>query len=351
MTDIEIYYLIGEYIMTRKRLAKALVNVLEALTLISAFSLLLAFIFAFDEKLGYFDFSAKSSFPCYSFMICYALGFLTTIAMGFSTSKKLIIKTPSTFQGTHNSTAIAGTCAILFGALSIILNNASTVDSASTMIGAGAISFGAYCLLVTTNIGEKANIAKIITLLGFALTPLGMNLGNNSNYYRSINSVENSLSIIFGITSLIYILFEGKSISSDNHSRWHVPAALLAEHCGITLSTAYMLAYLLDAVFEPWRFVQMTIVLCISIAISSRRKQLLKLAQAKTEDEWQEYYDSLIEIDVVEGEEINQPLLENPDEPVEEKIEQIVEQITEDVLEENTDNVQDEIEEQKETDD
>ena len=131
-------------------------------------------------------------------------------------------------------------------------------------------------------------LAKLFSLLLGACMPVGMILGNNSNYNRHINSVENTLCAIFAVCVLLYILYEGNFTAKGIYTGAYFPSALVALHSGTVISLAYICAYLLGILNEEARFYQMllTIVLCVAIRI--RLGDVAKTADSKTPDEWLE---------------------------------------------------------------
>ena len=281
-----------------------------ALSCISTILLFLTFMLDFDATNGYFEGGALSI----AFIAVFALGFVPPIAGLFVNKKDAIVKELPNPDGNKNALAIFGTLLILAGVCEILFDKTAH-ETISMLVGIGICGFGIYFLILAIKSHADLTLPKLFALLLGACMPVGMILGNNANYHRHINSVENALSAIFAVCALLYILYEGNFAFKSVFGGVYFPAALVALHSGTTISLAYICAYICGIVSEETRFYQMLLVLLLCVAIRVRLGDVAKSTDEKTAEEW-------IEIE-------NPPL---PEETVEE-------------IEET-----EEIEEQKETD-
>ncbi len=282
---------------------------------VSTVLLFFAFLYDFDVKNGYFEGGALGI----TFTVFFALGFVPAIAGLFLNKKELIIKELPDEKGNKNALAIFGTLLILAGVCEILLDKTAH-ETVSMLVGMGIGGFGIYFLMLAVKSKFNLTLPKLFSLLLGACMPVGMILGNNSNYNRHINSVENTLCAIFAVCALLYILYEGNFTSKGIYPSAYLSSALAALHSGTVISVAYICAYLGGILNEEVRFYQMllTLVLCVSIRV--RLGDVAKTADSKTEGEWFE--------------------IENPPAPEEE---------TEEIKEE-TEEIKEEIKEEKETD-
>lgn len=269
--------------MDFKRSIKIYDKSVSACTFTSAALLLLCFLFSFDAQKGYFE----GSFLPVTFCIVFVAGIVNSLVGITSFKKEHIIKTPAGLAGHKVGIALGATATILLGLLNLLFNTAEN-STVLLLTSIGACSFGIYFLIIAAKGFFTYSKTKLICLFISTAFPVGAVLGNNSNYYRSINSVENILGVVFAICLLTYILYEGKYLYSGVHSKMYFSAMMLASHAGITLSSAYMLAYLLKAVNEETRFYQMLLVLVISVLIKMELDRFVKEAVAHTKEEWNE---------------------------------------------------------------
>lgn len=269
--------------MNLKRSIKIYDTAVSVCTLASCALLLLCFIFSFEADKGYFVWGALPVFFC----ITFGAGMLISFIAAESFKKGEIVKTPIALTEGRTKLALCATVTILLGVLNFLLNGKEH-ETVLLFVSLATCAIGIYFLLIARSSSFTFSKARLICLFVAILLPLGITLGNNSNYLRSINSVENKLSAIFSISLLLYILYEGKHLYEGAHSRLHFSSMLLTTHCGITLSSAYMLAYLFGAVNEEARFYQMILVLAVSITVKVELDRFVDECDAHTEAEWQE---------------------------------------------------------------
>ena len=281
-----------------------------ALSCVSTILLFLAFMLDFDAANGYFEGGVLSI----AFIAVFVLGFVPPIAGLFVNKKDATIKELPNPDGNKNALAIFGTLLILAGVCEILFDKTAH-ETISMLVGIGICGFGIYFLILAVKSRADLTLPKLFALLLSACMPVGMILGNNANYHRHINSVENALSAIFAVCALLYILYEGNFAFKSVFGGVYFPAALVALHSGTTISLAYICAYICGIVSEETRFYQMLLVLLLCVSIRVRLGDVAKSTDEKTAEEWPE-----IE---------NSPLPEEPFEEIEET---------------------EEIEEQKETD-
>lgn len=245
---------------------------LAALTFLSTFFLTLCLVLFLEPNEGYFA-TGKGVPLRIAFAAVYLLGLALCVVCGFLTPRGKAQQTENTVSGSHKLRfTFVGTLTVLLGALEILLNLEHSTEI-SLIVGVGACLYGLYMLLVGARSGFEARIPTVLCLYLGALMPLGISLGNTSNYYRHINSVENDLSTVFCISFMIYILYEGNRLTSGTHSRFHLSAMLATLHSGVSLAVAYILAYLSGTANETSRLYQMLLVLaaCIAVAVELAR--------------------------------------------------------------------------------
>ncbi len=299
---------------------------------LAALFLLLTFLFDFNKDSGYFE----NGFLSVSFMVTCAAGIFIPFLYFALFKREQIIKTPNDTENDKNRIALFGTAAILVGTFNILFNKADH-ESITLLMGAGLGFFGLYIMLTAIS-GYKSGFLKIACLFASSLFSIGLNFSSLSNYDRSINSVENILGSLFGIFFLIYILYEGKRIYTGEHSRWHYPAMLAALLSGFSLSSAYILAYMLNAVNEETRFYQMLTVLMATLCIGFEAKRFAACAEARTHEEWEALAEAELEAEAEELDEATEEVSENareeaPQDVSDEKAAEATEETAEEIAE------------------
>lgn len=284
--------------------------------------LLLCFFYAFDAEKGYFT----GGFLPIAFTVVFTAGIITSLLGATSFARGSTVKTPACTSVENAKLAFASTVAILLACFNFIMNK-NEHPTVVLLTSLGVFALGIYFLITAAKGKPIYSSVRLICLLVTSFFPVGMMLGNNSNYFRSINSVENHLSSVFSICLLAYILYEGKYIFHGAHSGLHFSTMMLASHAGITLSSAYMLAYLLEAVNEETRFYQMMLTLVISILIKLKLDNFINTAESKTNEEW-----DLIEKPPVEEEADKEADIEADEEAV---IKELMEEIIDEIIEED----------------
>ncbi len=269
---------------------------------VSIVLLFLAFLYDFDVKNGYFEGGALSI----AFIALYIIGFIPAIAGLFLNKKELLTKELPNQSGNKNSLAIIGTLLVLAGVCEILFDK-SAHETVSMLVGIGICGLGIYFLTSAVKSKFNLTLAKLFSLLLGACMPVGMILGNNSNYNRHINSVENTLCAIFAVCVLLYILYEGNFTAKGIYTGAYFPSALVALHSGTVISLAYICAHLLGILNEEVRFYQMLLTLVLCVAIRIRLGDVAKTADSKTPDEWLEIENPLtIEEETEDVEQIEQ---------------------------------------------
>ena len=253
----------------------------SVLTAISALLLFLSFLFAFDAQNGYFTDAALPKI----FIIVYAVGIIICLATIFAANKDRIIKTKCE-QNSNVSYAIIGLITIFLGIFDVLFNK-SAHESVTMMTGVGTCAFGMYFLLRALKKDLPRHLLLVCLFFSAAL-PLGIAMSNNSNYYRHINSVENSLCAIASASLMLYILYEGKSLFEERMPRARVSSMLLSSFCSLSFATPYFLAFLVGGVYEEYRFKQMLPVIIICILINLQIVAFINSAEAHTEQKWEE---------------------------------------------------------------
>ena len=268
------------------------------LTTLSTILLIFCFKRCFDATEGYFI----KSIPPIIFSIIYILGIVFSLTSIFVFNKNYITKTKNEIGKTQIFyIAIATALALSVLACNLLSDN--------TFLMYGSIGLGTliiYIMLSASKSGYNPSSIKIILIYASIIFPASMKLCNDTNYVRHINSVENVLTTVFGLSFMMYILYEAKRIHEGVHSRWHFATMLLTLHSGISLSLAYIFAYLTDSVNEPVRFLQMISVLLVSLFVGVELYRFINEADSKMQEEWDEIEKPEEEID----EEPEQPTIE-----------------------------------------
>ena len=270
--------------MNHKKLVRIVGIACIPITLASALMLLLCFKTSFDANEGYFT---SGALPIV-FQVLYVLGILLAIASTIALNRKQVIKSPNQIGIIKIPFLLIAVmltaCAIAF---TIVLAEADTFLSIL-----GICSFAAYIVLCVVLDGYDTNAIKILLVYLGAAFPVSMIMYNTSITTRHINSIENTLSVAFGLSFMAYILYEAKRIYEGAHSRWHFGAMLLTVHTGFTLSFAYVVAYLSGSVYEKPRFLQMITSLLITVLVGIELFRFVNESKALTQAEWDELEDT-----------------------------------------------------------
>ena len=250
------------------------------LSLLSAILLTISFRWHFNSTEGYFT---KGALPVI-FSIIYFSVIITSLAAIFVLDKNQIIKTknePSKMQVFY--IAIAASLAISVLACNLLSDN-NLLSTGSL----GVCAFLVYVILRSTKSGYNPSPIKILLIYASILFPLFMMFSHKTNYLRHMNSVENTLMAVFAISFMSYILYEAKRVHEGTHSRWHFGTMLLTFHSGLSLSLAYVIAFLTKSVNEPLRFLQIIPMLLISLFVGLELLNFINEAKSHTQEEWNE---------------------------------------------------------------
>lgn len=254
--------------MIKKLSFKTVYRLLATFTTVSTVLLFILFTAFFDPDSGYFDTSVSATVSKIFFAISSVLCFGISLTPAFISESDAEEKLP---PNSYAMTQVTAAVAIILGAAQIALTSLNVISSAPKayqLCGLGCIAFGAYLLLARKRKFSTSSVVGLILLAISCALPIGAIIGNNSTYTRHINSVENTLTVVFAIFFMLYILYEEKFIRGTA-SRFYTASALLASSSGITFSVAYIGAYLFGAVHESARFVQMILILAVCAAIAS----------------------------------------------------------------------------------
>ena len=250
------------------------------LAVLSSTALTLSFRWCFNSADGYFVKSA----PPIIFSIVYFAGIILPLATVFAFNKNHIIKTKNEIGKTQIPyIAIA---ALL--ALSVLACNLLSDDTLSSIGSLGVGVFLIYAILCSVKSGYDKSAFKILLIYISVTFPISMIFANDTNYLRHMNSVENTLTTVFALSFMSYILYEAKRIHEGTHSRWHFGLMLLTFHSGFSFSISYIIAFLTKSVDEPQRFLQMIPVFLISLFVGFELLRFINEAEAYTQEEWDE---------------------------------------------------------------
>ena len=249
--------------MNQIDLFKKTYKIMSVITAVTVLLLLLCFMLSFDASSGYFS----NSIFTVIFFAAYIVGILVSLSAIFIPSEFDLLDTPNEIGKNHRSYFVcSGIASILIGVFSLLLRN-SVIDLKTILYASiGLISFGIYLIIVAVK-GAGFGIIKLLFLLFSILLPFSVGIGNNNNYYHHINSIENTLTVFFAIAFLAFILQEAKRIITGTHSNWHFVSMLLTYMSSLSVSVAYMIAFIFDSVNEGYRFYQMTMILLVGISV------------------------------------------------------------------------------------
>lgn len=266
--------------MDFKRRVKIVHRAISLLTLLATIFLFISFISSFDMINGYF---IDGIFPTL-FKLSFVLGIVFSFACISSLKKQEIIKSSNELNNLKYI-YIALAIALVIGA-SIHYSLATSMYANLILIGVDC--FALFILFCAISKDNEYYHLKLICLLLSTLFPLPIVIDNNSVMHRHSNSVENTLMSVFAIAFLIYILYEGKRIFTEEHSRWHFASMLLLTHIGFSMSISYIMVYLMDIATEKTRFLQMILVFIVSLFVEIELIRFTKVAESHTKEEWDE---------------------------------------------------------------
>ena len=251
------------------------------LTALSVVTLTFSFRWCFNSADGYFVKSA----PPIIFSIIYLSGIIVSLIATFFINKSQIIKTNNEIGKMQVPYIIVTTLL----AISVLACNLLSDDSFLLAASIGVGAFTIYAMICSAKNGYNKGAIKILLVYLSVIFPVSVLLGNDTNYLRHMNSVENTLTTVFAISFMSYILYEAKRIHEGTHSRWHLSTMLLTVHTGIALSIPYIVAYLTKSVDEPQRFLQMIPILLISLFVGFELFRFIKEAEAHSQDKWSSF--------------------------------------------------------------
>ena len=262
--------------MDFKNLVKIIYRTISCLTLASMGLLLASFISSFDMVNGYFT---EGILPIL-FKILFVVGILLSFVSILTLNKKGTLITNNNIDKFKivflSLAALLLICAFVF--------NFWIPNKMFILSTAGACFFAAFVATCAIMQGYEYNHLKLICLLLSAAFPLFMVIDNNAVMVRHSNSVENTLSSVFAISFLIYILYEGKRIFTGEHSKWHFASMLLLTHTGLPLSFSYIIVYLTGTATETFRFYQMILIFIISVFVEIELIRFAKFSFINTQE-------------------------------------------------------------------
>lgn len=265
--------------MNFKSIIKTVYTGASLVTVASIILLTLSFTNSFDALNGYFN----SGILPILFWIAFITGIVISLVSAFAIRKNEIIKTEDPVSD-HKLIYILFAAAL---AICALLFNILTISNYFTLMIVGVCAFALFIMLCAAKDGYKYSHLKLLFLLLSVLFPLLMTFDNNAVMDRHSNSVENTLTSIFSIAFLIYILYEGNRIFKGEHSRWHFASMLLVSHTGLTFSVSYVAAYIIGSVYETQRLYQVVIMLIISAFVELELLRFVSRSESRTKEEWE----------------------------------------------------------------
>lgn len=250
------------------------------ITLVTTVLLTVCFTSSFDSETGYFNAGALSII----FWIFYIAGIILSLAVTLLINKTQVIKTPNEIGVIKIPMLLI---ALILTICAMMCNSLLLVPMITLLI-LGALSFAIYIMLCTSKDGYARSGIKMLFAYISVVMPLSMIMQNNADYTRHVNSVENTLTVLFGISFMAYILYEAKRIYEGHHSRWHVGTMLVAIHTGLSFSLSYIIAYLSGTVDEKTRFLHVILILATTVFIIIELLRFVLSAEAHTKEEWEE---------------------------------------------------------------
>ena len=262
---------------TRTRL-KSIVSVTLIMTLICVILLTLALFLSFDEKLGYF---ANGSLPSL-FKAFYTVTLAYIAISCFVYLKKRLIYAETndisrTFQPLWIAVgAVAGIYAIsdlIISALNGSLAHYGMLSSSNAFLlvalsSLGALSLGAYLIYSAIRPAVPYDPAKVVLVCLSALFPIGVMMKNHFNVVRTVNSVENVLSVFAACALLLYICSEAKRNIYRRVDGLYFASLFISFFALACLSVSYIIAFIGGAVKDSDRLRDAVFMLVIALHLA-----------------------------------------------------------------------------------
>ena len=293
--------------MTNQKRIEAFHILSIILTSFSMIFLTLAFCLSFDAAEGYLTRGLFTD----AFMVFLGIQIIVPFVCALAIPSGKVATTDNDLDRRAIPTAIVGVVLVLISMLGIILNDSHTADL-TLIIASGSCCFGIYLLIMSVRGGYKFSLAKLICLYLSVLLPFGIHLGNNSNYLRHINSIENILTSIFSVSFLLYILYEAKRLYKGVHSRMHLLAMMLTFSTGLSFSAPYIVASIFGLTNDMIKMHEALIILFISIYVIIEQKRFVHEYELV----------SKCELEAKQNEEPNVEKLSEPEQKIAEPVEE-----------------------------
>ena len=264
--------------MNPSTLFKKNYKIMNIVTAVLVALLLLCFVFSFDAESGYLANGILTTV----FFITYGIGAVVAFSAIFIPSEFETIITLNEITGKSRSRYTAsGISIILAGVLNLFLTKNIAQSKSELLSALGLVAFGLYVILLLTKNGYEFSLVKSVLLFVSIAFPTMIALANNQNYNYHINSIENYLSVLFACSFLAYILQTIKRLCYNKHSNWHFATMLLTYMSGLSLSGAYVIAFLFNSVNEDNRFCQMIMILTVSIFVGIELNHFIEELDSK----------------------------------------------------------------------
>ena len=269
--------------MNQIKLYKKIYNFMNILTAIAGILLFFCFCYSFDAENNYLIDSALT----WIFYAVYIIGAIVSFASLLTQSEFEVITTPNGIHGRAKSYYTATNVAsILTGAIGFFMTHQPQVVKSIFGAAAGLVAFGVFQLMLTSKSGYKSKTFKLILLFASVSLPVSLIFANLSDYNHHINSIENTLTVFFAVSFMLYILYEAKRIAYGFHSGWHFTSMLLTFMSGIVISSAYLFAFLFDIIKDGSRFYPMLMIMAVSGFIGVELKHFMYTARATSSEEF-----------------------------------------------------------------
>ena len=263
-------------------------RVMQIISLPTLILLAVCFLNHFDAELGYFE---RGAVLPTVFWVLFFVGVAVALLSSLLIPSNTVIRCDGECRKIHKvALGLAGVVSVLYGCIVLLdVLPVSYDDTVAALFGIGTLAHGLYLLLAAAVDATRYRSLKLICLGFSTCFPVGLMLGNNSNYYYSINAADNVLCAVFGICFLLYILYEGKFAYGGECSRMRYAAMHAAVHVGVVVAFGYLIAYFGGGLTDFVKVAQMLFVGINALAVRIVMKHYIAVSDGKSAAEWQEF--------------------------------------------------------------